>query len=76
MAKDNAVIIKRDTKENWQKSKYIPKQNVIIIIMDNSDGTVSLMVGDGITNVNLLPDLLKSKAMLGGAVVDEGMLIL
>lgn len=75
MAKDNAVIIKRDTKENWQKSKYIPKQNVIII-MDNSDGTVSLMVGDGITNVNLLPDLLKSKAILDGAVVDEDILIL
>lgn len=75
MAKDNAVIIKRDTKENWQKSKYIPKQNVIII-MDNSDGTVSLMIGDGITNVNLLPDLLKSKATLDGAVVDEDILIL
>lgn len=75
MAKDNAVIIKRDTKENWQKSKYIPKQNVIII-MDNSDGTVSLMVGDGTTNVNLLPDLLKSKATLDGAVVDEDILIL
>lgn len=75
MAKDNAVIIKRDTKENWQKSKYIPKQNVIII-MDNSDGTVSLMVGDGITNVNLLPDLLKSKAALDRAVVDEDILIL
>ena len=75
MAKDNAVIIKRDTKENWQRSKYIPKQNVIII-MDNSDGTVSLMVGDGITNVNLLPDLLKSKTSLGGAVVDEDILIL
>lgn len=75
MAKDNAVIIKRDTKENWQRSKYIPKQNVIII-MDNNDGTVSLMVGDGITNVNLLPDLLKSKTSLDGAVVDEDILIL
>ena len=75
MAKDNAVIIKRDTKENWQKSKYIPNKNVIII-MDNNDGTVSLMIGDGITNVNLLPDLLKSKASLDRAVVDEDILIL
>ena len=75
MAKDNAVIIKRDTKENWQRSKYIPKQNVIIM-MDNSDGTVSLMVGDGVTNVNLLPDLLKSKTSLDGAVVNEDILIL
>ena len=75
MAKDNAVIIKRDTKENWQKSKYIPNKNVIII-MDNNDGTVSLMIGDGVTNVNLLPDLLKSKASLDRAVVDEDILIL
>ena len=75
MAKDNAVIIRRDTKENWQKSKYIPNKNVIII-MDNNDGTVSLMIGDGITNVNLLPDLLKSKASLDRAVVDEDILIL
>ena len=75
MAKDNAVIIKRDTKENWQKSKYIPNKNVIII-MDNNDGTVSLMIGDGITNVNLLPDLLKSKATLDRAIVDEDILVL
>ena len=75
MAKDNAVIIKRDTRENWQKSRYIPKQNVIII-MDNNDNTISLMIGDGITNVNFLPDLLKTKTTLAGATVDEDILIL
>ena len=57
MAKRNPAIIKRDSKENWKKSKYIPEENVIII-MDNPNGSISLMVGDGETNVNLLPDLL------------------
>ena len=59
MAKDNTAIVKRDTRENWKKSKYTPKENVIII-MDNDDNTISLMVGDGETNVNDLPDLLKN----------------
>lgn len=76
MAKENAVIIKRDTRTNWQKSKYIPKENVIII-MDNDDNTISLMVGDGETNVNDLPDILKSSNdTLAGATVDEDVLIL
>ena len=57
MAKRNPAIIKRDSKENWKKSKYVPEENVIII-MDNPNGSISLMVGDGETNVNLLPDLL------------------
>ncbi len=57
MSKKNPAIIKRDTRENWKKSKYIPEENVIII-MDNPNGSISLMVGDGETNVNLLPDLL------------------
>ena len=34
MAKRNPAIIKRDSKENWKKSKYVPEENVIII-MDN-----------------------------------------
>ena len=54
MAKKEPAIIKRDTKENWEKSKYIPKENVIVI-MDNPDGSISLMVGDGEKNVNALP---------------------
>lgn len=39
------------------KSSYIPEENVIII-KDNDDGTVSLSIGDGETNVNDLPDIL------------------
>ena len=57
------------------KSRYVPRENVIVV-MDNSNGSVSLMIGDGITNVNLLPDLLKSKTSLDGAVVNEDILIL
>ncbi len=76
MSKKNPAIIKRDTRENWQKSKYVPEENVIII-MDNKDGTISLMVGDGISNVNELPDLLpKSKSTLSKAQVDLNTLIL
>lgn len=61
MAKKNPAIIKRDSRDNWTKSKYIPEENVIII-MDNSDDSISLMVGDGETNVNELPDLLTTKS--------------
>lgn len=75
MAKDNTAIVKRDTRTNWQKSKYIPKENVIII-MDNDDNTISLMVGDGETNVNDLPDLLKSNNVLNCAIVSDDVLIL
>ena len=76
MAKDNTAIVKRDTRTNWQKSKYIPKANVIII-MDNDDNTISLMVGDGETNVNDLPDLLKNiPTSSSNATVDEDVLIL
>lgn len=76
MAKDNTAIVKRDTRTNWQKSKYIPKANVIIV-MDNDDNTISLMVGDGETNVNDLPDLLKNiPTSSSNATVDEDVLIL
>lgn len=57
MSKKNPAIIKRDTRINWMKSAYIPEENVIII-MDNEDGTISLMIGNGECNVNALPDLL------------------
>ena len=73
MAKDNSAIVKRDTRENWQKSKYIPKEN-IIIIMDNEDNSISLMVGDGKTNVNNLPDLLKNN--LTNATVNNDILVI
>ena len=46
MSKKNPVIIKRDSKQNWKKSKHVPDENVIII-MDNEDGTINLMIGDG-----------------------------
>lgn len=69
MAKKEPAIVKRDTKENWLKSKYVPKENVIII-MDNPDGSINLMIGDGVTNVNELPDLLRETA------IEEDILIL
>lgn len=76
MAKREPAIIKRDTKENWLKSKYIPKENVIII-MDNDDGTISLMIGDGETEVNKLTDLLKEKTSNEKtAIIEEDVLIL
>jgi hypothetical protein len=76
MSKKNPAIIKRDTRENWKKSKYIPEENVIII-MDNGDNTVSLMIGDGETNVNALPDLLlPAAAPMQRSSVDNDILIL
>lgn len=74
MAKKEPAIIKRDSRRNWQKSKYIPAENVIVI-MDNDDGTISLVVGDGETNVNYLPDLLRG-GISNNAVVGENVLIL
>lgn len=77
MAKKEPAIVKRDTRENWQKSKYIPKKNVIVI-MDNPDNSISLMFGDGITNVNDLPDLLKREVQCEKATIvdDKDTLIL
>ena len=75
MAKKEPAIIKRDSKENWMKSKYIPKENVIII-MDNIDCTISLMIGDGETEVSKLPDLLKDKVFGVKASVDDDVLVL
>ena len=69
MAKPNAAITKRDLRKNWEKSNYIPAENVIII-MDNDDNSISLMIGDGKTNVNQLSDILKKK------VVEDNILIL
>ena len=62
MAKKEPAIIKRDSKENWMKSRYVPRENVIVI-MDNPDGSINLMIGDGVTNVNELPDLLRESAV-------------
>lgn len=58
--KKEPAIIKRGSVDDWAKSNYIPEENVIVI-MDKPDGTISLMIGDGETNVNYLPDLLLSK---------------
>ena len=78
MSKKNPAIIKRDTRINWMKSAYIPEENVIII-MDNEDGTISLMIGDGEQNVNSLPDLLANLSaarIQNSRVVDNNTLIL
>jgi hypothetical protein len=75
MSKKNPAIIKRDSRNNWEKSKYIPEENVIII-MDNDDGTISLMVGDGKTEVNHLQDLLFNSSVLSSAKVKKNTLIL
>ena len=75
MAKKDPAIIKRDTRENWLKSKYVPKENVIVI-MDNPNGTISLMIGDGETNVNELRDLLEESVFGAKANVDDDVLIL
>ena len=78
MAKKNPAIIKRDTRINWIKSAYIPEENVIII-MDNEDGTISLMIGDGERNVNSLPDLLVNSSAVcsqKSKIVDDNVLIL
>ena len=73
--KKNPAIIKRDTRKNWEKSKYIPDENVIII-MDNDDGTISLMIGDGVTNVNALLDLLLSDKPNQKARVDDNSVLI
>ena len=73
--KKNPAIIKRDTRKNWEKSKYIPDKNVIII-MDNEDGTISLMIGDGESNVNTLPDLLLSDKPIQKARVDDNSVLI
>lgn len=75
MSKKAPAIIKRDTRAHWKKSNYIPDENVIII-MDNDDGTVSLMIGDGETNVNELPDILNEKPFARATVDEKQVLIL
>ena len=76
MSKKNPAIIKRDLRIKWLKSNYVPDKNVIII-MDNDDGTISLMIGDGECNVNALPDLLLSTSSnLQQVQVDNNVLIL
>lgn len=75
MSKKNPAIIKRDTRENWKKSKYVPEENVIIL-MDNDDGTVSMMIGDGETNVNLLPDIINERPFARATVDEKSTLIL
>lgn len=73
MSKKNPAIIKRDTRENWAKSKYIPEENVIII-MDNPNGSISFMIGDGETNVNELPDMLLDFSFGKNPIIKEDVL--
>ena len=57
--------------------KELDDYELLYMIMDNDDNTISLMVGDGETSVNQLPDLLKIKnPNLQKAQVDKDTLIL
>ena len=67
------AIIKRGSIEDWEKSNYIPAENVIII-KDKPDGTIELCIGDGKTNVNYLPDILLEKKSSPPSV-DDGILL-
>lgn len=75
MAKKEPAIIKRDKRENWEKSSYVPAENVIIIV-DNDDNSVSLKIGDGETNVNDLPDILKNETTKQATVTENCTLVL
>lgn len=75
MAKKNPAIIKRGKRSDWEKSNYIPEENVIVI-MDNDDETISLMIGDGETNVNKLPDLLSDRPFARATVNKKNILVL
>lgn len=75
MSKKNPAIIKRGSREDWKKSRYVPEENVIIL-MDNADGTISMMIGDGETNVNELPDLINERPFARATVDEKSTLIL
>lgn len=75
MSKKNPAIIKRGRRADWEKSKYVPEENVIIL-MDNDDGTVSMMIGDGETNVNELPDIINERPFARATVDETSTLIL
>ena len=64
------AIIKRGSIDDWEKSSYVPAENVIII-KDKPDGSVALCIGDGETNVNYLPDILLKKRKDSPVVDDE-----
>ncbi len=51
------IIHKHDTEENWLKAEnFIPKQGELIIYdIDNNNQSPRFKIGDGETNVNLLP---------------------
>jgi hypothetical protein len=51
------VVHKHDTEENWLKAtNFIPKQGEMIIYdIDENYNYERFKIGDGVTNVNLLP---------------------
>lgn len=59
------IIHKHDAEENWIKAvNFIPKQGEIIIYdVDNNYGYERLKVGDGVTNVNVLPFINDNKSV-------------
>ena len=59
------IIHKHDTEANWSKSSFIPKQGEIVIFdVDSTHNYERVKVGDGITNVNSLPFVVKTDAEL------------
>ena len=77
MSKIQDAIIKRDTLENWRKAEnYIPKENVIIVMDDEENDKIMLMIGDGKTLVNKLPNLLAllSQVAPDSKVTEDGVL--
>lgn len=73
--KKEPAIIKREKRQDWEKSKYIPEQNVIIL-KDNDDGSLSICFGNGKTNVNELPETNLSDIQRKDAKIESNTLIL
>lgn len=59
------IIHKHDTEANWSKSSFIPKQGEFVIFdIDSTHDYERVKVGDGITNVNSLPFVVKTDTAL------------
>ena len=54
---NSRIILKHDTEENWLKAEnFIPKQGEIIVYdIDDGYNYERFKIGDGVTNVNVLP---------------------
>lgn len=67
------IIHKHDTEENWIKAtNFIPKQGEMIVYdIDNNHNYERIKIGDGVTNVNVLPFIDKTLADLVGTKNDN-----